>query len=207
MADRPADLLVLAPLRIEATALRRGVEALDVRRLGFGRRAEPAARRFAQAAASTLAVAGFGGALTESLGPGDVVVATEVRLGGSVTRCHDVDGVAREMEAQGLAVRCGPIVTSARVAGARWRRELARTGALAVEMESGLVARSAPGKRIVAVRAIVDAPGRELWDPLATLAGARKAFGTLRQVGEALDRWAREQEVGGAARVRVGSSP
>jgi len=79
--------VICAPLRVEARALRRGLQGLaenghptiDVRRTGYGpaKAAEAAARL--EPTGGGLAVGGVAGALSDDLSVGDLVVASEVR--------------------------------------------------------------------------------------------------------------------------------
>ena len=82
-------LLVCAPLRIEARAVRRGLgPAGDVRRTGYGpSRAESAAAELRTASFGMLAVAGTAGGLSASLQPGDLVVASRVTGGAAEISC------------------------------------------------------------------------------------------------------------------------
>jgi 4-hydroxy-3-methylbut-2-enyl diphosphate reductase len=69
---------------------------------------------------------------------------------------------------------------------ARARRRLWATGAHAVDMESGALAEGAGDVPWAVLRAVLDAPGREPWRPLATLAGFRAASRALRDAAPAL---------------------
>jgi 4-hydroxy-3-methylbut-2-enyl diphosphate reductase len=89
----------------------------------------------------------------------------------------------------GLRVHTGPIVSVPRVARGAEREQLAATGAVAVDMESAWLARGATGRPWAVVRTIVDTPGRELHRPVATAAGALRAYRTLRRVGAVLAEW------------------
>src|SRR5579875_409086 len=71
-------VLMLAPLSLEARAVRAGAPWAQVQRIGMG------PRRAARSAASAdhgraVLVAGFCGALDPALQPGDVVLASELR--------------------------------------------------------------------------------------------------------------------------------
>ena len=115
---RPS-LLVCSPLRLEAMAVRRGLGgAGQVRVTGYG----PArSRRQAAALAGDgfglLAVAGVGGALTDDLTPGDLVVGTEVSDGSTTTRCPVAPLLAGELRRAGLRVTTGPVITVDRLTG------------------------------------------------------------------------------------------
>jgi 4-hydroxy-3-methylbut-2-enyl diphosphate reductase len=91
MSTEQRSLVVFAPLRVEAAAVRRGLRgggALVIR-TGMGPdRARAAAKSPEHAEARALAVAGVCGAISPDLRPGDIVVATEVRTpDGLAIRC------------------------------------------------------------------------------------------------------------------------
>ncbi|WP_285708202.1 4-hydroxy-3-methylbut-2-enyl diphosphate reductase [Microtetraspora sp. NBRC 16547] len=184
--------VICTALGIEARAVRDGIpdsaRGVEVIRIGMGPdSAGQAENRLARAGA--LAVTGFGGALDESLRPGDVVVASEIRFGGRTLPCPSAPLLAGELARAGLPVRTGPLVTSDHIVTGAERRRLADEGALAVDMESGPVAVVAAGRPFAAVRVIVDTPAVPLLRP-ATIRGGVLASRTLRQVGPALARWA-----------------
>ena len=126
----------------------------------------------AHAAAQTLAsriepgaavvLAGISGGLDPALAPGEIVVATSVR---------GPDGDELDLSAPtpprwrpscagaGRRVHLGPIVSSKTLVHGERRAELARTGALAVDMESAWVARALSGHRLVIVRLVADTAG------------------------------------------------
>ena len=141
-------LLLLAPLRLEAMAVgggeRAGGDAVSVavRRIGMGpTKAAAAARRLsAEVAANTavgsgplaqvqaVAVAGLGGALDDTLVPGDVVVAERLidPQGRMVARLANAAVLAGELSRAGLRpgrARWSPLTTSSPATnGRRWRR-------------------------------------------------------------------------------------
>jgi 4-hydroxy-3-methylbut-2-enyl diphosphate reductase len=185
-----AELLVAAALGLEARALRRGLPRDAVLRTGMGparsKRAVPGIR---SRQANAFAVAGFGGALTGDLAPGDVVVATEVRTGGTVRTCPSAPLLATALRAAGLTVHTGPIVSADHVVHGAERAELARSGALAVDMESAFLAEAAGDGPLAVVRVIVDTPSAPLISP-ATLVGGFTAYRALARVGPVLRAWA-----------------
>ncbi|HEX9334397.1 MAG TPA: 4-hydroxy-3-methylbut-2-enyl diphosphate reductase [Pseudonocardiaceae bacterium] len=184
------DLVVAAPLRLEAMALRRGLPAELVVRTGMGparsRRAATALRARKPAA---LAVAGVCGALTDELAAGDVVVASEVRSTDGVVACPSAPLLAGALRALGLRVRVGPIVSVDHVVQGAERAELAATGALAVDMESAMLAEAAEGRPFAVVRVVVDTPSKPLVRP-ATVATGLTAIATLGRLGPVLRAWA-----------------
>ncbi|WP_067185006.1 4-hydroxy-3-methylbut-2-enyl diphosphate reductase [Microtetraspora niveoalba] len=192
MTDPVVNAVICTALGIEARAVREGLPraagGVEVIRTGMGPgpagRAEDRLR-----GAAALAVAGFGGALSDDLRPGDVLVASEVRFGGRTLPCPSAPLLAGELARAGLPVRTGPLATSDHIVTGAERRRLAEEGALAVDMESGPVAAVAAGRPFVAVRVIVDTPAVPLLRP-ATIRGGVLACRTLRRAGPALARWA-----------------
>jgi 4-hydroxy-3-methylbut-2-enyl diphosphate reductase len=189
--DPPAGLLVAAPLRWEARTVRRGLPPNTVLRTGMGPvRSRRAVDVLRARRPSALAVAGFGGALTDDVEPGDVVVATEVRSSdGTVVPCPSAPLLAGALRAAGLTVHTGPVVSVDHVVHARERVALHGTGALAVDMESAVLAEAADGRPLAVVRVVVDTPSRPLLRP-ATVGAGYTASGVLAKVGPALAAWA-----------------
>jgi len=188
----PPRLLLLAPLAVEAVALRGAAPGALVVRTGMGREhAERAAQKAAALPAGAVAVAGFCGALRDGLGPGDVVVATEVRApDGTTVRCSPGPLIAA-LEALGIDnVHAGPIVSSESLVRGAGRDALAVDGALAADMESAWLAGAAAGRPFAVLRVVVDSPSRELTQVFATSAGGLKAARSLRRAAPALSRWA-----------------
>jgi 4-hydroxy-3-methylbut-2-en-1-yl diphosphate reductase len=188
--------LVHAPLRLEATALRRGlatsgapgVDAVEVSRSGMGRRRARAAARTASRDDRPVCVAGLGGALVVGLRPGDVVVATEVRADGRIRPLPSAHLLAASLRRRGLTVVLGPVLTLDRVVSEPGRAALARTGAVAVDMESADLLAGVDGPAAV-VRVIVDGPGQPLLHPRVVRAGPT-ALRSLRRTAPALAEWA-----------------
>lgn len=190
----PAErLVVAAPLRLEAMAVRRGLRVEPVIRTGMGpARAARAVPRLLAAKPSALAVAGVAGALTGELCPGDVVVATEIRSVDGTVACPTAPLLATALRGQGLKVHIGPIIATDHIVHGRERAVLAAGGALAVDMESAVLALGAGDGSYVVVRAIVDTPNRPLLHP-ATVAGSIKALRSLARIGPALRSWASDE--------------
>jgi 4-hydroxy-3-methylbut-2-en-1-yl diphosphate reductase len=184
-------LLVLAPLRVEARAVRRGAPGAEVVRAGMGaRRAATAADAAGRSHAKAVAVAGFGGALDPGLRPGDVVVASEVRGPERVVPCPSAPILVGELGRRGIRATLGPVVSVDRLVRGRDRERLRAGGAVAVDMESAWLAQAAHGRPFVAIRAIADTPARELRNPFATVRGGLRAHRSLAAVGESLGDWA-----------------
>jgi 4-hydroxy-3-methylbut-2-enyl diphosphate reductase len=183
-------LLVCAPLRIEARAVRRGIGGGEVRRTGYG-----AAKSAAQAdwlAASPfrmLAIAGTGGGLSGDLTPGDLVVGTEVSGSGGPVSCPSAPLLAGELRRAGLRAHQGKITTVDHLVRGAERERLARDGALAADMESSVLLTGAAGRPAVVLRAVSDTPQRPLLSPRA-LSGGIAALRSLRAAAPVLARWA-----------------
>ena len=126
-----ARLLVIAPLRIERAAVRRGLPEALVLRSGMGAaQARSAALVAARIPAAAVAVAGFCGALAGGLRAGDVVVASEVRGPAGVIVCASGPVVAA-LSALGIErVRVGPVASVDHVVPGERRAMLAAEGAL-----------------------------------------------------------------------------
>jgi 4-hydroxy-3-methylbut-2-enyl diphosphate reductase len=189
-----SSLLLLAPMGLEARALRRGASQARILRTGVGPRRARRAAGSAGASGDELAVAvvGFAGALSPELAPGDVVVATELRRrdGTVVATCPGAEVIAGLLRRHGLPVHTGPIVSVNAPALGAARRRLHQLGALAVDMESAWLTPAAGGRPLAVVRVILDTPDRGLSRPVATLASLRRASRTLAAVVRPLEEWA-----------------
>ena len=185
-------LLVAAPLRIEARALRRGAPNARVVRTGMGpERSRQAVGRLRADPAERVVVAGFCGALDATLEPGQVVVASELR--GILRQSLELPpGLVEALEDQGLDVRVAPLACVPRVARGGDRLVLRASGALAVDMESAWLAPCAVGRPFAVVRVVLDGPRHELLRP-AFARNLLRAARCLRSVGRALDLWAQSQ--------------
>ncbi len=184
-----SELTVLAPLSVEARAVRAGASWARVHQIGMGPRR--AARSAHVAERGPVLIAGFCGALDPELEPGDIVLASELRGPTGTTRCPDPAILAGVLRRGGLRVRVGPIASSQRLVIRERRRALQRTGALAVDMESAWLASATPAQPLVTLRVVVDTHRRELHRPLRTVAGAAVAYRTLRRACALTENWAR----------------
>jgi 4-hydroxy-3-methylbut-2-enyl diphosphate reductase len=186
-----SQLLVLAPLRAEALALRAGLPGgAVVLHTGMGAEHAPAAvQRSRAVAADAVVVAGVCGGVDPDLRPGDVIVASELHHpNGSVVRCAGAALLARALERRGLRVRTGPLASRPSITGRDERRRL-RGVALGVDMESAWLSGANGDRPFAVARVVVDSAGRRLVDPRTLLAGAR-ALDTLRRLGPGLVDWA-----------------
>ncbi len=189
-------LTLLAPMGIEAAALRRGLRthaddrAIAVRHVGIGPGSARRASRALGSQPGPVLVAGVGGGLTPALSPGDVVLASEIRdPDGRVVACADPSLLASVLTGAGLTVHVGPVASSPRVVRGRARAALAATGAVAVDMESAWLAQAAGTRPMGVLRVVLDTPARELRNPIHTLAGLARALGVLASAGAQLPGW------------------
>ncbi len=179
----PTPATFVAAMRLEAFAI-----GGKVVRTGMGHvRAHAAAQSLASAVEPGAAVvlAGISGGLDPALVPGEIVVATSVRGpdGDELLLSEsDAAAVATELRRAGRSVHLGPIVSSKTLVHGERRAELARSGALAVDMESAWVARALSGHRLVIVRLVADTAGN-------FVVGLVKGLVALRHVRAAVDRW------------------
>lgn len=171
--------VVCTPLRVEHAALAHRLPGVDVVRTGMG--------AVAEGPRPTL-VAGVGGGLDPRCRPGDLVVANEVRGPHATVPCPSAPLLAAALRRAGLTVHLGPIVASERVVHGARRRELAATGALAVDMESAGLAATAAGHPFAVVRAVVDTAEDPLLRPATVTRGVR-ALRALRAGAPAFADW------------------
>jgi uridine phosphorylase len=148
-SSRPAGL----PVHWARQGVWRGSEVLAIANGAGADRARAAVR--AAPSPSAVCNIGFCGSLDEALAPGDVLVAHSVRQGertwlASLPQCP--------------AAKSGMLITVARIVQtAREKRELALTGALAVEMEAAGVASASEDLNIpfYCIRAVSDLSGED----------------------------------------------
>ncbi|MBA8824549.1 4-hydroxy-3-methylbut-2-enyl diphosphate reductase [Saccharopolyspora lacisalsi] len=184
-------LLVCAPLHVEAWALRRDLGSRTVRRTGYGvRRSARSAVRLLHHPGHALAVAGVAGGIDPAVRSGDVVVADDL-LGadGTVVRTCRSARLVEELRRRGLTVHCGPIVTADRLVRGAERPEWSRTEAIAVDMESAVLAGAAGDRAFAVVRVAVDT----VCEPLLNPGTPRRGWAALRQLRRTagpLARWA-----------------
>jgi 4-hydroxy-3-methylbut-2-enyl diphosphate reductase len=185
------DLVVLAPLSVEAYAVRSGAPWATVHQIGMGpKRATRSAQLVQGAAGHAILIAGFCGALDPDLEPGDVVLATELRGPTGTTTCDDTTILEGVLRRGGLRVRRGPIASSQRLVLRERRRALQRSGALAVDMEAAWLAPAIHGDPLVTLRVVLDTHRHELHRPLRTLHAAARAYRTLREACALVHDWA-----------------
>jgi nucleoside phosphorylase len=160
---------------------------------GSAARAEAAARALAERGATTLVSVGLAGALVPGLAPGDLILCDAVVLpdGGRVAATPiDLPGT------RGAIAGSDAMVTDAAAKAAL----AARTGALAVDMESHGVARAAAalGLPLVVARVVADPAARAV--PPAAQSGMAPD-GTTRPLAVALALLRRPQDLPGLLRL------
>jgi 4-hydroxy-3-methylbut-2-en-1-yl diphosphate reductase len=169
---------IVAPLRVEAAAV--GGTRIGMR----ARRLPPDGQ---------LVLVGVGGAVDPRLAPGDIVVADRILLDpeGELA-LPGAEELARVLRIAGLRVFAGAIGAADKIATGDDRAGWARRGALAVDLESGVLART--GRLAAVVRAVVDTPTHPLVS-LGTLPRGTRALRALRRVAPVLSAWADGQGV------------
>jgi 4-hydroxy-3-methylbut-2-enyl diphosphate reductase len=194
-----SELLIAAPLRLEAALIRSATRGVPVHTTGMGPvRSQAAARTLRERPGDALLVLGFCGGLDQQSVPGEVVVAEEVLAasdeGHSPQRvdCADPEALMAALSAEGLKVRRGSVVCVSRLALGERRAELHAGGAIAVDMESVWLSAGAGERPFGVVRVVLDSPTHELMRPQAA-AGALRAARVLRRVAGALHEWAPER--------------
>ena len=186
-----SSLVACTPSVLESIALARGLDRSWVCRTGMGQWAAArcaASRRVRSAGA--LAVVGIAAGVDPALGPGDVVVATEVRdPRGTRIPCARSALLSSALRRTGLHVSEGPVASTTHVVTQRERDVLAADGVLCADMESAWLVANPPTPATVVVRVVADPAGRPLFAP-ATVARVWKALQTLPRLGVPLEEWA-----------------
>lgn len=195
--------VLLAPMRAEARALRRGVAprrggtapagtgmaGAEVPVLHGGIGPVRAARAAARLAGRGVVVAGVGGGLVASLRTGDVVLADEVRgPDGAPVRLDGTAQLAALLRAAGHTVHIGPIASRQRIVAGAERDRLAGTGALLADTESYWLL-SGPARPVGCMRVVADCAPGPVFGP-ATLWHLRTALRRLRALADVLTGWA-----------------
>jgi len=192
-----SDLLIAAPLRVEAWLVGSAARAARVRKTGMGpKHATCAAATLARAPGRALLVLGFCGGLDAESVPGEVIVAEAVLAAGDEGHsdatervvCANAAGMTATLRDRGMTVRSGEIVCVSKIALGERRAQLLAGGAMAVDMESVWLAPGAAGRPFAVVRVVLDSPSHELLRPQA-VAGALRAARVLRRVAGALGSW------------------
>ncbi|MGN6371603.1 MAG: phosphorylase family protein [Solirubrobacteraceae bacterium] len=204
-----SDILITAPLLVEALAIRSAAPGLRVRTTGMGpERARAAVPALSADPARAMLVLGFGGGLRPDSRLCDVVVAERVVAldehgtpSGEPICCEGADGLAAALSDCGLQVRRGLVASVDRIITGEARERMLACGALAVDMESAWIAAAAQSRPFSVVRVLSDTPDRELRQrlpvgpPLPTLADAARATVTLRRTAKALAALSRQNRL------------
>jgi 4-hydroxy-3-methylbut-2-enyl diphosphate reductase len=187
-----SELLVAAPMRVEAVLISSAARGSLVRKTGMGpARARASARELGGGSAAAMLVLGFCGGLDESSQPGEVIVAEEVYAALDEghpevpVACDLAQPLLSRLTGLGMKVRLGRIVCVSRLALGERRAALHAGGAIAVDMESVWLAAGAAGRPFGVVRVVLDSPSHELMRPQA-VGGALRAALALRRVASAL---------------------
>ncbi|MGO9490189.1 MAG: hypothetical protein ACLQBB_14335 [Solirubrobacteraceae bacterium] len=190
-----SDLLLAAPLRVEAVLISSAARNALVQKTGMGpERARAAAKELGAHAARAMLVLGFCGGLDETSVPGEVIVADHVYAAPDEghaeqpIRCELSQQLVGRLTGLGMKVRVGPLVCVSRLALGERRSELHAGGAIAVDMESVWLAAGAAERPFGVVRVVLDSPSHELLRPQA-IGGALRAALALRRVAGALHDW------------------
>jgi nucleoside phosphorylase len=191
-------LLIVCALRIEKSALRRGVaksaadHPVTVLRTGMGPKA--AERAVVKALhdpalqGASVLTTGFCAGLAPGMRPGDVVVSDDG---------HESEALAAALKAilagRQRTVHTGTLAESDHVVRGAERTALAASGAIAVDMESAAMRRAALAEgvhHVAAARVVVDTPEFELVR-VGTLRTGLIAFRVLRDLVPAFHDWHR----------------
>jgi len=181
-------LLILAPMLLEANAVRRGLTqpTSQVQRAGMGSaRAGKTARASKASSFGAMVVMGTAAALDEDLSPGDLVVATEVTDGTTTVKLPGATMLAGELRRAGLRARAGKLITVNHLIRASERDRLAASGALAADMETLALLGAADGRPTAVIRAVSDTgigPGM--------VTGGLAALKSLRAAAAVAEKWA-----------------
>src|SRR6202034_1690748 len=154
--DSPAvapGVLVYAPLRFEANAVRRGLTqpGSHVQRTGMGAtRSRKSAAQSQSGPFGAMVVMGTAAGLAADLSPGDLVVATEVTDGETTIALPGADLLAAELRRAGLNARAGRVIQVKKIVSSSERTRLAADGYLAADMESAAIVAAVKGLELSA---------------------------------------------------------
>jgi 4-hydroxy-3-methylbut-2-en-1-yl diphosphate reductase len=181
-------LLVFAPLRLEANAVRRGLREPGSRvlRTGMGAtRAAKVARESQPGPFGAMVVMGTAAGVATDLKPGDLVVATEVTDGNGTVALPGADLLAAELRRAGLSARAGKLATVPSLVKSSDRPKLAAQGFLAADMESAALVGAVEGRPVAVIRAVSDGGLG-----LGMVSGGLAALRSLRLAAPVAERWA-----------------
>jgi 4-hydroxy-3-methylbut-2-enyl diphosphate reductase len=186
-------LLVFAPLRIEANAVRRGLTRPTSRVLHAGMgatRARKSAGRSQPKSFGAMVVMGTAAGLADDLSPGDLVVASEVTDGETTIALPGAELLAAELRRVGLNARAGRLITVPKLVKASERRQLAAQGYLAADMETAALLGAADGRPMAVIRAVSDAGLGPGIASSGLVRGGIAALRSLRRAAPVAEKWA-----------------
>ena len=186
-------LLVLAPLRLEANAVRRGLTnpASRVVHAGMGAtRARKSAGKSQPHPFGAMIVMGTAAGLSADLGPGDLVVASEVTDGETTVALPGADLLAAELRRAGLTARAGRLITVQKLVKSAERVRLAADGYLAADMETAALLDAANGRPMAVIRAVSDAGFGPGMASSGLIRGGIAALRSLRKAAPVAEKWA-----------------
>src|ERR1700689_4890011 len=171
--DTGPGLLVYAPLRFEANAVRKGLtrSSSHVQRTGMGAtRSRKSAAQSQPGPFGAMVVMGTAAGLADDLSPGDLVVATEVTDGESTITLPGADLLAAELRRAGLNARAGRVIQVKKIVSSSGRTRLAADGYLAADMESAAIVAAVKGIEGSTKAAAAGAPSLNAVDAAALAA-------------------------------------
>jgi 4-hydroxy-3-methylbut-2-enyl diphosphate reductase len=186
-------LLVLAPLRLEANAVRRGLTnpASRVVHAGMGAtRARKSAGKSQPHPFGAMIVMGTAAGLSADLSPGDLVVASEVTDGETTVALPGADLLAAELRRAGLTARAGRLITVPKLVKSAERVRLAADGYLAADMETAALLDAANGRPMAVIRAVSDAGFGPGMASSGLIRGGIAALRSLRKAAPVAEKWA-----------------
>jgi len=196
-ASAKPGLLVLAPLRLEANAVRRGLTrpGSQVLHTGMGAtRARKSADKRPPHPFGAMVVMGTAAGLSDDLSPGDLVVATEVSDGETTVPLPGADLLAAELRRAGLTARAGRVITVQKLVKSSQRLRLAADGYLAADMETaallGTIRNTGDGRPVAVIRAVSDAGFGPGLASSGLIRGGIAALRSLRRAAPVAEKWA-----------------
>ncbi len=192
-ASAKPGLLVLAPLRLEANAVRRGLTrpGSQVLHTGMGAtRARKSADKRPPHPFGAMVVMGTAAGLSDDLSPGDLVVATEVSDGETTVPLPGADLLAAELRRAGLTARAGRVITVQKLVKSAERTRLAADGYLAADMETAALLGAADGRPVAVIRAVSDAGFGPGMAGSGLIRGGIAALRSLRRAAPVAEKWA-----------------
>jgi 4-hydroxy-3-methylbut-2-en-1-yl diphosphate reductase len=190
-------LLVLAPLRLEANAVRRGLTSRTSRVLHTGMgstRARKSAGKSQLNSFGAMVVMGTAAGVSDDLSPGDLVVASEVTDGETTVTLPGAELLAAELRRAGLTARAGRLITVQKLVKSSERLQLAAEGYLAADMETAalldIVRNTGNGRPVAVIRAVSDGGLDSGTLRPGIISGGIAALRSLRRAAPIAEKWA-----------------